>query len=207
MVETVDISEPSYFTYMNASDYIGIGNSVYTRSQINASPTLLSQVRPSACVDAMTNQLREGIAACFEVNPINFTMTFGANNNAGAGVAIPNAGQFHRLSMLTPAGGAGTIGLSGAACDAGGSFQLPGRTVQTNYVTDTNGTVGTEVIVDPMATPPVRGVPFWRGVICLHDGDQTSFANFPVSWWSPMSANAGANLYPLATQSFRFGTP
>ena len=79
--------------------------------------------------------------------------------------------------------------------------------MQTNYFTAANGTVETEVIVDAMATPPARGVPFWRGVISLYDGDQTSFANFPVSWWSPMTANAGANLYPLATQSFRFGAP
>ncbi len=207
VVETVDISEPSYFTYMNASDYIGIGSSVYTRLQINTSPTLLSKVRPTTCVDAMTNQLREGPGDCFAVKPINFSMKFGTNNNANADVGVANTGQYHRLAMLTTAGGTANIGLTGAVCNAGGSFQLPGRTMQTNYFTEANGTAGTEVIVDPMATPPTRGVPFWRGVICLHDGDQTSFANFPVSWWSPMSTNTGADLFPLATQNFRFGTP
>jgi hypothetical protein len=50
-VGTVDVSEPTYFSYQNASDYIHIGGHVYTRGDVDSDPTLLAQVQPRYCVD------------------------------------------------------------------------------------------------------------------------------------------------------------
>jgi hypothetical protein len=51
VVATQDIAEPTFFSYINASDYIRLGEKVYTRDEINADPTLLAQVRPTSCID------------------------------------------------------------------------------------------------------------------------------------------------------------
>lgn len=50
-VGTVDLSEPTYFTYQNATDYIRIGDQVYTRDEVDRDPALLTQVQPRSCVD------------------------------------------------------------------------------------------------------------------------------------------------------------
>ena len=204
VVETIDISEPSYFTYMNATDYIAVGNSVYTRSQINASAGLQTQIRPATCIDSMTSQLRE---TCFPITPISFTMTFGNNNNAKADVSLPNERQYHRVAMLTPADSPATIGLTNATCNSGGAFLLPGRTLQKNYFALPNGGVETETIAMPMAIPPVRNVPFWRGVICVHDGDQSNLVSLSTTWWAPMSENVDSTRFPKPTGNFKFGAP
>ena len=50
-VGTIDISEPTYFAYQNASDYIHLGQRVYTRGQIDSDVNLLAEVQPQFCVD------------------------------------------------------------------------------------------------------------------------------------------------------------
>jgi len=50
-VGTADVSEPTYFTYHNASDYIHLGRHVYTRAEVNADPSLLAMVQPQYCVN------------------------------------------------------------------------------------------------------------------------------------------------------------
>jgi len=50
-VGTIDVSEPTYFTYQNASDYIHIGEHVYTKDQVDSDSKLLAQVQPQSCVD------------------------------------------------------------------------------------------------------------------------------------------------------------
>ena len=50
-VGTLDLSEPTYFTYQNASDYIHLDGHVYTRGQVDSDPGLLALVRPTYCVD------------------------------------------------------------------------------------------------------------------------------------------------------------
>jgi hypothetical protein len=50
VVATKDISEPTYFSYHNDTDYIHIAGHVYTRPQVNANPSLLALVQPTDCV-------------------------------------------------------------------------------------------------------------------------------------------------------------
>jgi hypothetical protein len=52
VVATKNISEPTYVSYHNDSDYITIAGHVYTRPQVNASPSLLALVQPANCVIA-----------------------------------------------------------------------------------------------------------------------------------------------------------
>ncbi len=48
---TKNISEPTYFSYFNASDYIHLAGHVYTRSQVDSDPSLLALVYPQSCVN------------------------------------------------------------------------------------------------------------------------------------------------------------
>ena len=50
-VGTLDVSEPTYFTYHNGTDYIRIAGHVYTRARVASDPALLALVQPTYCVD------------------------------------------------------------------------------------------------------------------------------------------------------------
>ena len=58
VVTTKDISEPTFVTYHNDSDYSVIAGHVYTRAQINGSQALLDQVQPRSCIDNGTGLLK-----------------------------------------------------------------------------------------------------------------------------------------------------
>jgi hypothetical protein len=46
-----DLSEPTYVSYGNATDYIRIGSHVYTRERIDGDQALLAKIVPQSCVD------------------------------------------------------------------------------------------------------------------------------------------------------------
>jgi hypothetical protein len=99
-VGTTDVSEPTYFTYHNASDYIHIADHVYTRGQVNADVGLLSQVQPQYCVDYGKSpaQLIDG---CLDPFPLDLAVGFGDTANPIASVTgLPNH-RFIRLAYLT----------------------------------------------------------------------------------------------------------
>lgn len=74
VVATQDISEPTFFSYTNASDYWTLdmgadGVKVFTRNDINASQDLLARVVPSSCVDKTVSpwQLKSSCLQPFDV--------------------------------------------------------------------------------------------------------------------------------------------
>jgi hypothetical protein len=100
VVGTKDISEPTYFSYFNASDYIHIGANVFTRQDVAASQALLGQVRPTACVTGASpnRQLRND---CFI--PLDLTMKFSfadLNNPTVAVINLPPR-RYLRFAFLT----------------------------------------------------------------------------------------------------------
>ncbi|HEX6795139.1 MAG TPA: hypothetical protein VF304_14920 [Casimicrobiaceae bacterium] len=74
-VGTIDVSEPTYFTYQNASDYIHIGEHVYTRGQVDEDSALLAQVQPRSCVDYGQSppHLADG---CLDPFPLDLSVSF-----------------------------------------------------------------------------------------------------------------------------------
>lgn len=74
-VGSLNISEPTYFTYQNDTDYIRLGSEVHTRSEINADSNLLDLVWPQYCVDRGQSpaKLRDG---CLLPEPIDLTVSF-----------------------------------------------------------------------------------------------------------------------------------
>jgi hypothetical protein len=99
-VGTVDVSEPTYFTYQNASDYIHLGEHVYTRGQVDSDIDLLAQVQPQYCVDYRQSppHLVEGCLSPFE---LDLTVSFGDLAKPVAKVVgLPNH-RFIRFAYLT----------------------------------------------------------------------------------------------------------
>jgi hypothetical protein len=99
-VGTVDVSEPTYFSYHNASDYIHIDGHVYTRGLVNGDIGLLSQVQPQSCVDYRKSppQLVDG---CLDPFPLDLAVSFGDIAKPIATVTgLPNH-RFIRLAYLT----------------------------------------------------------------------------------------------------------
>lgn len=198
VVQTVDISEPTYFTYMNATDYIKLGSSVFTRAEINAGTSagaaLRGQVRPTACIDSMTDQLKD-IPTCFQPYALNYGLKWGNASGISATVNLPNERTYHRFAMLLPPTGGAVINPIAATCGANTPIPIARRRMQTN---DNNS-------VDLGALIAVRGVRSFNSLACINIGD-----NAPLGADDrdvKMAPLTGANLKPVATQSFTFGAP
>jgi hypothetical protein len=105
VVGTADISEPTYITFHNASDYISIGSQIYTRAQIDANPTLLSQVYPPFCVDQSQSPPRTR-DTCFKPFDLDLELAFGnadpATNPTVSVSALPER-RFLRIVYLASA--------------------------------------------------------------------------------------------------------
>ncbi len=202
VVETVDVSEPSYVTYLNSSDYIQLGNNVYTRSQVNETPALLSQVRPTTFIDSMTGQLKNTSLVPI---PLNFDVTFGSiGNNAKAVVALPFDKTYHRLALLIPPGGNAFVdwALTNSGCGYNAKLPVTGRVVQTNY----NANPAGDVITSPL--PTTRGTRSWASVSCILNGDNLPHPDLLTETQNAAIALLqGDNLKPLKFSSFTFGTP
>ena len=105
VVGTADISEPTYFTFHNASDYISIGAEIYTRAQIDANPGLLDLVYPPYCVDQSQSPPRTR-DTCFKPFDLDLELAFGnadpATNPTISVSALPGR-RFLRIVYLTSA--------------------------------------------------------------------------------------------------------
>ena len=99
-VGTVDASEPTYFAYQNASDYIHLGGHVYTRGQIDSNIDLLALVQPRSCVDYRQSPPHL-VDECLRPFELDLTVTFGDLDKPIAKiVGLPNR-RFIRFAYLT----------------------------------------------------------------------------------------------------------
>ena len=98
-VGTLDVSEPTYFTYQNASDYIHIGDHVYTRSEVDARLDLLTQVQPQQCVDYRQSPPHL-VAGCLESFDLDLNVAFSDLDNPLATVELLPPRHFVRIVYL-----------------------------------------------------------------------------------------------------------
>jgi len=215
VVQTVDISEPTYFAYMNASDYIRLNSKVYTRAEINSnSPPaggelsgsqLRALVQPTSCIDSMTDQLS---ANCFPNIPINFALKLGTiANNTTMQLAPTNVRTYVRMAMLTPKDAPAQLDQSNSNCVPKDTVPLPGRILQTNYSLDADGTPRITTVADSLFPPPVRGVyGYTLSCVTLGDGVLPS-ANSTDNRDIKMTPLTGTNLKPIQITGFKFGAP
>ncbi len=207
VVQTVDISEPTYFTYINASDYIKLGTSVYTRSEINAGSSagaaLRGQVRPTSCIDSMTDQLKD-IPDCFQPLSLTFPLRWGAGTANNASLNLPNDKTYHRFAMLLPPSASVNVNPVAPTCGANSPTPVSLRRVQTNYIPDSSP-AGYSISIDIGRVAAVRAVRSFTSLACVNIGDGAPLSADDRD--VKMAPLTGTNLKPLATQSFGFGAP
>ncbi len=114
IVGTKDISEPTYFTYFNASDYIHIGSHVYTRAQVTASQTLIEQVQPRSCLTGTLGN-RQLSASCLTPFALTMQLSFGALTNPAVRVDGLPSRRFFRFAVLTDPAAVLTKSLSSSS--------------------------------------------------------------------------------------------
>ena len=102
VVATKDISEPTYFSYHNDSDYIHIAGHVYTRPQVNANPSLLALVQPTDCVIASSPPTLN--PACFQSFTLNQDWTAGGSAISLYTVSDLPVRSYTRIVLLTDVG-------------------------------------------------------------------------------------------------------
>lgn len=205
VVETIDISEPTYFAYMNASDYIHIDTGVYTRDELNAgtpeAAILRSMVRPQNCI--VNDRLRDD---CFLPFPLNFPLKWGASAIPSASLDLPTARTYSRFAMLVPSDGPAIIDQSENYCLPNDAIVVTGRREQTRFVADSGNAAGYSVqtSLDPLP-PPVRGVHRWHTVACVANGNGSIPGTERDNRYEKMLEMAGSELKPVRTVGFQFG--
>ena len=101
-VGTIDVSEPTYFTYHNATDYIHLGEHVYTRGEVDSNPQLLALVQPQYCVDYRQTPPHL-VSGCLDQFKLDLAVSFGDLSKPIAQVeGLPNR-RFVRVAWLTTA--------------------------------------------------------------------------------------------------------
>ncbi len=101
-VGTQDISEPTYFAFFNSSDYIDIGQVVYTRSEVAKDQNLLKQVKPAVCLSGTSPRLslRSG---CFVTHDLAINLSFVSTGTPLITVAALPKRRYFRIAYLTDA--------------------------------------------------------------------------------------------------------
>ena len=199
VVETVNVSEPTYFFYMNASDYIKLGTEAYTREEINAPGAghLRATVRPTTCI--VNDQLSESCAQ--SITSVDFTPSWGSTTPSTVitPLKLP-VRSFSRLAMLVPPGMTGTVVHASSPCTPRDPVQVPERRLQEGIVIDTSlpppppppppavpppPTYRMDYTVDP-SSGIARGIVGGAGVACVAFGDGMPVA-LPESAFARMS--------------------
>ena len=165
-VAAKDLSEPTFFAYHNATDFIRITDRVYTRPEIDASPQLLSQVSPQSCVDYALNppQLRSG---CLQ--PITIDLVLAAGSGQTATIEDLPARRFARMAFLAE-DAATTLSQLAFACRPWDPFVVPNFRWQ--LMPDPYGANPTSLHYGTYS--PLRGIKGWFQVACVLSGDGSS---------------------------------
>jgi hypothetical protein len=167
-----NISEPTFVSVMNETDYISIGGKAYLRDQINGNDGLLAQIIPASCVVKDQGKLSD---ECFKDDALQLSFGFGSATLQADDLRI---GEFVRLAYLTEApdakGTATPSSIGSGVCNP----SVPGAVSALSP--STASPMLWETIYSPQenamykVTPQFishRGVPGWLMLSCMYYGD------------------------------------
>jgi hypothetical protein len=205
VVATKDLSEPTFFSAYNNTDYVLIGNQCYTPQQVKASPALWQRVNPTCMYPDHPEDILSD--ACYKAK-FGFRLKQVKTDaphfqivteiEADKDARIP-PGRFSRFAMLVDPGLPVELALA---------FRNPGLSVgpQANgmsfpsYRAHASRTTPGEETHDPYTT--LRGIKTFNGIALMVDAEQASLT---ISDSTPcvggsngeLPALAGANRYPV----------
>jgi hypothetical protein len=214
-VGTIDVSEPTYFTYHNASDYIHLGGHVYARPTVDNSPGLLALVQPPYCVDWQESPPGL-VTVCLTAFPVDLSVSFADLAKPIALVHQLPSRHFVRIAYLTTADE-----------DFNPPVKAAARRIKVTVQRHDNGEkallqqAGTCLPLDPFDIPPrhsqmtvvsptqigyrvdtlhgLRGINGWLNASCVVDGDNASpgTPDDRVSAMGPLNADDEVVPYPV----------
>lgn len=174
VVATTDMSEPTYFSYTNAFDYIHIGGSVYTFSTVNNDPNLLAQVSPANCILSSQSPPPVGSLnpSCFSPNQ-TLSVALDANDPTQPNPLISAqnvaARHYFRVAILTD-GGTGQSSLKQQSiCVPATPFVVPA--LNNEHALTTPGGSEITAYTSPLSTQ--RGILGWYMTSCVYNGDDS----------------------------------
>ena len=180
VVETIDLGEPTYVSYLNSSDYIFVkfGEDdfrAFTRDQVAADSSLLAMVQPN-CRDS-DGKL---VPSCLQPRDGGFPTTLGspASGHTSFWLTSLPVGRFTRVAYLAPATPNEPIAANCGLDDATGeiapmrheyfigtpgptgfaAYPFLGEALQTNRGVNSNTTVECFISIDGVTKPPIGGV-------------------------------------------------
>lgn len=163
VVAARDLTEPTYFTFFNGTDYARIGSHVYSRNEISADPQLLAQIVPQSCVDHQSNppQLQP---SCLQPALINATMAVGSTPKTVTLSGLP-ARRFARIAFLAEGQTTGVNQLA-STCSGAKPFTLNNL----RWQLDIDPYSGAQTLYYG-TNMTVRGIKSWFPVACVLSGD------------------------------------
>ena len=183
------MSEPTFFSYFNASDYSVIAGKVYTRAQIANDQGLLAQVRPVQCVTGAPGSLHL-VDGCLV--PFKLSMKFGFADLSDPTVQVDDlpSPRYLRFAFLTD-GAAAPSSITGGrraalalpklkmSVTAGGrQAMVPLNQQSVCYPLDPfdvqagqNQLYFDSLIYDTTPTSKLRGITGYFRVSCVNNGD------------------------------------
>ena len=185
-----DISEPSYFAYFNASDYIHLADSVYTRAEINASQSLRDKVRPTDCIEQTQDGPRLRVD-CFNPFPINMKLSFATDASVQVTVSGLPAQRFARIAYLADAG----VDLALAQVEADCEPKTPHVLTPLQWQADWDE-LNTFAHLTLPTMRVLRGIHGWYMTSCVNNGDQAQ-STAPDNRAAVMSALQDETPFPV----------
>jgi hypothetical protein len=205
VVSTKDLSEPTFFSVYNNTDYVLIGNQCYTPQQVKASADLWQRVNPTCMYPDHPEDILS--SACYKAK-FGFRLKQAKTDaphfqvvteiEADKDARVP-PGRFNRFAMLVDPGQSIELAMA---------FRNPGLVVgpQANnmsfpsYKAHASRTTPGEETHDSYKT--LRGIKTWNGIALMVDAEQAALA---IGNSAPcvggvngeLPALAGANRYPV----------
>ena len=204
VVETVDVSEPTHFAYVNSTDYIKVDGVLYTRENLNTrllgDAALRAKIQPASCIKSTTLALDD---QCFVAKDLIYPLAFPNGTPIGQ-VSLP-VRTYHRISALTQAGATWQLNFGQTAqCGPQGIDNVLSALAQTTYTPNASGGVDTNLSVTGVQTARgIRGYPMEN---CIFAGDgNTAVTQLTDTQRAALSPLPTGNLTPKQMTGFQFG--
>ncbi len=159
-----DLSEPTFMSYINASDYIRIDGHVYTRDRVDGDQALLSKVYPQSCVD-YTQSPPHLQSYCMQPFAIDLTLGFDGILSKVAIDGLP-VRRFIRFAFLSDLVDEIAVNQFRSPCFPPDPFQVAPLEYQVDFDKPSETMMHTYPIFEK-----TRGIYGWFGTSCVRFGD------------------------------------
>jgi hypothetical protein len=133
VVATKSISEPTYFSYLNGTDYWRIDNNIHTRAQIAVSPTLLNKITLTSCVDRSDPENPVLLDTCLKPIELDYEAVLGEGQGISLKIEKMPVRTYMRVAYLTDRGRVIPISSPSGNCPVNEPDHIPAMEWKDNF--------------------------------------------------------------------------